>query len=254
MLVEVSRTGSQGYRVRTLRETRTWFDAGNLEVTSEDRARFEHVRRPPGRRGTDPSFMLTVEPSVSPAEGLLSRLRAATRTRHERLDLELGLAGVTSDARRYADFLRASLSAVERLEPAVEALLGSRATVSRCACLRADLDALGGGAVRAIAFRAPADVAEAYGAGYVMAGSALGGMVLASRLCPPLRARAAAYLTLGASPEAEPWRAFLGRLAAYDREATDVERERACVAACDAFDLYHEAFAAHGLCGERCSP
>jgi heme oxygenase len=206
---------------------------------------------------------------------LLSTLRACTAAAHARLDDGLARAGGL-DADRYPAFLRASLAVVAPIEPALARWLPAMAPPSRVAALRADLAALlegtrpatnagatwGASCVAGDAVGAGGSVAEmegssaalpalesqaaAWGAAYVVEGSALGGMVLAERV-EAVRGAAAPtrYLRLRGRATAEHWRAFVAELARAERELDAGEREAACAAACALFAAYEAAFLEH---------
>jgi len=114
------------------------------------------------------------------------RLRAATRTAHDRLDLSLGVLdlGDEADLDRFLSGHRRALSAaapaVRTLLPAVDGVI---------VALDADLAALGtrGAAARPL----PAPSADALGLAYVISGAHLGNAVLHRRWASSARGRAA---------------------------------------------------------------
>jgi heme oxygenase len=196
---------------------------------------------------------------------LLSTLRRRTAGAHARLDDGLARAGGLG-AERYPGFLRASLAVLGALEPALARWLPAVVTPSRVAALRADLAALA-----ADAAVAPADVpalerrsredqddqrervaleslAAAYGAAYVVEGSALGGAVLAQRVeaahgpAVPVR-----YLRLRGRATAAHWAAFVAELARAERGFDAGDRDAACAAACAVFAAYEATFVGHGV-------
>ena len=172
---------------------------------------------------------------------LLERLRAETRTRHAALDGAIG-PEVSRSRESYGRFLDASFVASAALEASVQRRLGPNYPVQRAAKLRADLEDLGV-AVPAMpaAFEVESE-AEAFGCAYVLEGSALGGLVLATavrRLLGddvPTR-----YLVLRGPETAQRWRWFLDELNAFGTRATDEEHAGASRAAGAAFDLYGTA-------------
>jgi heme oxygenase len=184
---------------------------------------------------------------------LLSTLRTRTAAAHARLDDGLARAGGL-DAERYAAFLRASLAVVGPVEPALARWLPAAATPSRAAALRADLAALAAGDAtgaecapgESLASPAIESLAAAWGAAYVVEGSALGGMVLAERVEAVHGAAAPArYLRLRGRATAEHWRAFVAELARAERGFDAGAREEACAAACALFAAYAAAFVEH---------
>lgn len=183
---------------------------------------------------------------------LLGTLRDGTREAHARLDGRLGIesAALTNDERglaRYAAFLRGSASAVVPLERALEAWLPPSDGVRRRDALGADLAALGHALPDAAAMPELSSRADAYGAAYVMEGSALGGAVLARRVGEALGAEAPrSYLSLRGDRTGPHWRSFTEALDAWGSDATDAERERALATARATFEAYERAFEASG--------
>jgi heme oxygenase (biliverdin-IX-beta and delta-forming) len=183
---------------------------------------------------------------VVAVSSLLSSLRRRTAAAHARLDDGLARAGGLG-AERYAAFLRASLAVLGPLEPALASWLPAVVTPSRVAALRADLAALGPDAAAAPA-EVPvlASLAAAYGAAYVVEGSALGGAVLADRVeaahgpAAPTR-----YLRLRGRATAAHWAAFVAELARAERGFDAGAREAACAAACAVFAAYEAALVGH---------
>lgn len=160
---------------------------------------------------------------------MLSLLRDATRARHEALDAAVDV----STPEHYRSFLTASLAAVQGLEPRV---FGS---AERTDALIADLSELGA----ALPSPLPIEIGSrdgALGAAYVMEGSTLGGMLLATRV--EGFTSATRYLRLRGKETGARWKQFL---VALER---DVDDRAACVqGACAAFDHYARAFRLHGV-------
>jgi len=187
--------------------------------------------RPAARRTT-----LTTSP-----ESLLAQLRAATSALHGQLDAALGLQDERITRESYAAFLRGSLAALAPLEVQLRPWLPADEP-PRCDLLRSDLLALGVAAdVPALPDVPPIDSpGAAWGARYVIEGSALGGVVLArafdARL--GLRGEAVRYLTLHGAGLAQRWRSFLIDLEEFGKTATAVVRSDACETAKAVFNLY----------------
>lgn len=171
---------------------------------------------------------------------LLDALRARTASRHAALDAAFD-GPLTRE--RYLGFLRASLSVLSALEPALARWLPAAVTPSRVARLRADLIALGAAAQVDTVALALGSRAASYGAAYVIEGSTLGGMMLAERFEAALGVgrEATTYLRLRGRDTARHWRAFLDELA-----RADLDRGEACAAATATFDAYAGAMRAHG--------
>lgn len=191
--------------------------------------------------------------------GILERLRAQTRAQHERLDrgVRMGTDEVTRDG--YGAFLRGSLAIVRPLERALEPHGALELPRGRSESLSADLahlalvDDVASPDVRFVESRA-----DAMGVAYVMEGSALGGQVLARRVAPALglategpERAGLAYLRVHGDAPGPRWRAFLERLGAWDAEASEEDRERACRAALRTFAAYEDALARSGAWTER---
>lgn len=169
---------------------------------------------------------------------LISRLRAATRTQHQALDEQIRLA----DADDYRRFLAGTLSAVELLEPLVDA------KCERIAALRVDLDELATTTLPAQPLeRAFATESERVGAAYVMEGSTLGGIVLADRVEGRLGMRATRYLRLRGEQTGAHWKAFLAGLAERERGRGSHDLDVVCDAARAAFEHYAAAYRAAGV-------
>ncbi|WP_379548831.1 biliverdin-producing heme oxygenase [Qipengyuania sp. DSG2-2] len=159
--------------------------------------------------------ILDAEHDRRPAAGTQKSARFAMRERTADCHLETEEAFSRFDltfADHYTAFLRAHLAALDSLEKAV-AGQGWSEWQPRAPLLRADLNGLGE-AARASERCAmqPLSNAEAWGAQYVIEGSALGGQVLGARIEPGLPR---SYLTRGKSA-GRSWRCFCDAL---DNEA-----------------------------------
>lgn len=175
---------------------------------------------------------------------LLARLRSDTASRHAELDGLVGLALLRS-RESYSSFLQASLRAVRGLEQQIEEKLGAEDFPAlRAALLGEDLAALGADARDSQPSGAPAislpSLAAAWGAAYVIEGSALGGQVLAGRVRTALGEDISTrYLSFRGSETGARWRWFLARLTAFCERARDANAaDEASGAAVQAFDLY----------------
>ena len=183
----------------------------------------------------------------SPAnKPLLEQLRACTGPRHRALDESLDLRRRSITRARYVQLLNGSLRVLVALEPALSRWGDAYDGDIRVPRLRDDLRVLGE-SPDAIGFEArlPVTPAEAFGAAYVVEGSALGGRVLAPFIAQALALPAAAtsYLRLRGDATVAYWRRWLLRLDAFDAVAHPRERAAACAMACATFDDYARALA-----------
>ena len=176
----------------------------------------------------------------------LADLRDATALRHVRLDRGVVASAFSSPA-RYAAFLCASLAAIEPIEAAV-ARLDARFVAERAARIRADLAVLGVARAPSTSIASIASVPRAFGAEYVIEGSALGGLVIAQRvIASGIDARATSYLTFRGSSTKGHWVELVARLEGWAATSTAAERADACDEACRTFDAYIAAFEREGL-------
>jgi heme oxygenase len=178
---------------------------------------------------------------------LLARLRSDTASRHAELDGLVGLALLRS-RESYSSFLQASLRAVRGLEQQIEEKLGAEDFPAlRAALLGEDLAALGTDARDPQPSDAPAislpSLAAAWGAAYVVEGSALGGQVLAGRVRTALGEDISTrYLSFRGSETGARWRRFIGQLAALADCRGPSAADDASRAAVQTFDHYLQAF------------
>lgn len=184
---------------------------------------------------------------------LLSELRAATGAQHAALDAELGLLEGALSRQRYQAFLRGSLLALAPLEAALAAFAPNG--ISRSRLIRADLEALGSSVPVAATEHGGVRIehlAQAFGARYVVEGSALGGAVLARAFQKALAPEQNCwrFLTLHGERLGEHWRAFLVELETWGKTATFEMRSDACDTARAVFDHYAGAFAIAGAMNE----
>ena len=177
--------------------------------------------------------------------GLLGELRRSTGARHRRLDHALGLGRELLTRDRYTAFLTGSLRVLVVLEPALATWPDAYGTALRVASLRSDLHALGSeGDPGRDAIAVPSSVGEAFGAAYVVEGSALGGRVLAPVVERALGYGApTSYLRLRGESTHAHWQQWLARLSMFDTHAQGDECEAACAMACATFDAYTRALA-----------
>jgi heme oxygenase len=178
-------------------------------------------------------------------EDLHAALRRATASRHRALDEALAPGRTPLTRERYIAFLQGSLRVLAVLEPALARWPGAGVEALRVASLVADLRALGGCLDGGHAdVRVPASLAEAFGAAYVVEGSALGGRALAMVVQLALGERTPmSYLRLRGEATGSHWQRWLALLQAFDADADSDQRASACTMACTTFDSYARALA-----------
>lgn len=188
----------------------------------------------------------------------LDELRQATHAAHAALDARASIDDhVTRE--HYIAFLRGSLAAVERVEPAILPFAddGSGERLTRAACLRADLRALDAEPREVSTPHAPiselASEAGAVGATYVVEGSALGGVVMARTVDPALglAGRAQSYLRFRGEHTGDAWRRCVAALKSWGEAQSAEQRRTACAAACAVFALYERSLEDAGALGRR---
>ena len=189
-------------------------------------------------------------PTMRPLR-LLDSLRSATRSHHEDIDRSVtaGVRAWTID--RYARLLRTSYAVVTPVEESLCDLLGGLFAApppsSRAQRLRSDLAALGCAVSLADTWR-PVRVrsrAEAFGIGYVLQGSLLGGAIISRQVradCPSPSVQTT-YLDLYGPGLSAVWSRFCGALDAFGTEADERDCQRAIDAAIETFDAYRVALA-----------
>jgi len=156
---------------------------------------------------------------------------------------------------RYVAFLQGSLVALEHIEPSLLSFFRN-AVPSRCDLLRADLSALGRSSpdLSATPLHEPSEIpqidseAAAFGARYVIEGSALGGAVLARAFDAALQLNGASqrFLTLYGARLGEHWRGFCAELEQFGKMATPSAQTEACASARAVFNFYAAAFRSTG--------
>lgn len=183
------------------------------------------------------------------SHSLLAQLRAATRTQHERLEERLATIDEAWTVRRYRSFLRMSFAVVAPTETSLCHHLGAVFAApppgDRAERLRADLASLGSAAAET-AGKSPAFMAtraDAFGAGYVLQGSLLGGAVIARQLRMDCGQRdvQTTYVELYGPGLSAAWKAFCDALNGFGDHADTQSRERAVAAAVATFDAYGAA-------------
>lgn len=181
---------------------------------------------------------------LAPDSSLLALLRAETSALHARLDASLA-ASFTRQS--YAAHLLASLAVLEKIEPQLRKYLATYAD-RRVDALRADLDELGA-AIDTLPVTCPPieSLASAWGAAYVVQGSAQGGVVLAKRVTEDLdRAAPTNFFRLHGSNTRAQWQSFRDELAHADGSFSAADRVHAVRAASGTFHAYIGSFVVHG--------
>ena len=182
-------------------------------------------------------------------DDLLDRMRATTRARHAQLESRLGSHERPWTREKYGRLLQMSYAVIAPIEDLVVERLGALVAApppaTRAERLRADLEDLGH-APRVRAGSPPPRVdsqAAAFGVGYVLQGSLLGGAVIARQVrsdCagPEIPAR---YLELYGPDLPKVWLRYCAALNEFGREAAEAERQGAVVAASATFEAFGAA-------------
>jgi heme oxygenase len=180
---------------------------------------------------------------------VLTALRRATATRHERLDSGLPLSApdaTLADYARHLRLLRAWLAPLEAWQGGFTDGPQGRAGLAAAphlALIEADLaeaslaacDSAAHAAPAPVAWPATASPAYRWGVTYVVEGSQLGGAVLYKRLATQLAPHPLRYLNgAGEAGPGPRWRAFM--LALREQVQGEAQVAEACAGACDAFD------------------
>jgi heme oxygenase len=181
---------------------------------------------------------------------LRDHLRAATRAAHDALDRALMPAGLVWTRDRYVRFLRATLAVLEAAERALVGA-GVLSDTDRTARLRGDLGTMGAASTVApiVSTPGPTSLASDFGSAYVIEGSQLGGVQIASAVAADLGLDSGSltYLRpLGVSLGAR-WHAFVARLDAFGETASAEEWREAEAGAQATFAAFEAAFRREGL-------
>jgi heme oxygenase len=175
---------------------------------------------------------------------VLTALRRATASRHERLDSGLPLSSpdaTLADYFHHLQLLRAWLAPLEAWQRGFAEGAAGIAAAPHLALIEADLAepslASHNAPARPEPVSWPAHASPAYrwGVAYVVEGSQLGGAVLHKRLADQLAPHPLRYLAgAGEAGPGPRWRAFM--LALRGQVQGDTQVAEACAGACDAFD------------------
>jgi heme oxygenase (biliverdin-IX-beta and delta-forming) len=188
-----------------------------------------------------------------PLPRLLDTLRHATRAHHEATERHLTGDGGAWTRDRYGRMLRMFQAVITPVEATLVDHLGglfaAPPPTTRAARLAADLSALGldpkaGSTLWPSHALTIASRAEAFGAGYVLQGSLLGGAVI----CRQIRSSdamphvPAMYLELYGTKLGEAWKRLCGAIDAFGDTADAHQRELAVTAAIRTFQACDAAF------------
>ncbi len=190
------------------------------------------------------------EPPSGETDGLHALLKMQTLASHQRLDDAVRHALVEKAG--YVAFLRGAFEAIAAASPALVrfGVASEEEMARRTAALTEDLASLGAAPLTpALGLDAPDSIEEAWGAAYVIEGSALGGRVLSKAAARMLGIPAAsrAYLDLHGDETAARFRAFVDRMDAWDAGSGPRARADAARGAEAMFARYAAAFRAAGI-------
>lgn len=181
---------------------------------------------------------------------LLEDMRRETAASHARLEERLGLLAPDSTLDRYVQFLQATFDVVSGLDGALLSFLGDTYALpgheSRVERLEHDLEALAGGAMRNTTIELPpvTTPAAAFGAGYVVQGSLLGGAVIVRHLRErfALGDAGTRYLHGYGDGLGPAWRRFTQALNEYGHRASTGSRHLAIDTASQTFMAFEQAW------------
>jgi heme oxygenase len=182
-------------------------------------------------------------------DDLLDRMRATTRARHAHLESRLGSHERPWTRAKYARLLRISYAVIAPVEDLVVDRLGvlvaAPPPATRAERLRADLTELGHDPRTRTGPRRPQveSEADAFGVGYVLQGSLLGGAVIARQIrsdCagPEIPTR---YLELYGPELPKVWARYCAALNEFGRAAAEAERQGVVAAASATFEAFGAA-------------
>jgi heme oxygenase (biliverdin-IX-beta and delta-forming) len=194
--------------------------------------------------------------STQPLPRLLETLRHATRAHHDAIERHLTADGGAWTRERYGRMLRMFQAVIAPIEATLVDHLGglfaAPPPATRAERLAADLSALGLAPhnLQVSSTLSPprpltiASRAEAFGAGYVLQGSLLGGAVI----CRQIRSSdamphvPAMYLELYGAKLGDAWKRLCGAIDAFGETADLQQRELAVTAAIRTFEACDAAF------------
>lgn len=186
---------------------------------------------------------------------LSAHLRSTTRARHEQLERELDLLDASLSLDRYRQFLLVASDLVRPLEHQLSAWLGDVFSLpegdSRTARLDRDLARVSAEPLTTPPLQTVniTTRAEAFGAGYVLQGSLLGGAVIARALRDRLGLsdQCTSYLRTYGDGLGRAWRRFIASLDEFGRRATCDEQQQTVWSALQTFEGFRCAARLRGL-------
>jgi heme oxygenase (biliverdin-IX-beta and delta-forming) len=177
---------------------------------------------------------------------LLDDIRHATRTLHRDVEARLGEGHSSWTAAPYVRLLQITHAIVVPLEPVLDARLGdifsAPPPATRSRRLEADLRAMGA-VIRAVPCELTVESnAEAFGVGYVLQGSLLGGAVISRQVRQAMGAGAATgYFGMYGTGLGAAWARYCASLNAFGEAASAADRAAAVSAAVAAFSAFDVA-------------
>jgi heme oxygenase len=174
---------------------------------------------------------------------LLDDLRHATRTLHRHVEARLGEGHSSWTAEQYVRLLQITHAIVHPLEPVLDERLGdvfsAPPPANRCQRIEADLHAMG-----AVTCAVPCGLvvesdAEAFGVGYVLQGSLLGGAVISRQIRQTVGTGAATgYFEMYGNGLGAAWSRYCASLNAFGESARVADRAAVVSAAVAAFSAF----------------
>lgn len=187
------------------------------------------------------------------ARPLLEQLRSATADAHACLEGRLRLLDADSTLERYGRFLHATFEVLSALDRPLSAHLGAIYVLpgaeSRLARLRHDLESFAPAPISPAAVPLVVGLPSAYGAGYVLQGSLLGGAVISRHLRERfgLGDAGTRYLQAYGNQIGPAWRQFTASLDAFGQRASAHERQVVVDSARKTFEAFGSALSRHGF-------
>lgn len=184
---------------------------------------------------------------------LIARVRAATSDAHVALERRLRLLDDDATLEHYRRFLHATLEVVSPLDGPLTLHLGDLYLLpgpdTRVTRLRDDLHSAAAGPAVPCALPVVASTAAAFGAGYVLQGSLLGGAVIVRHLSARFGAGAAGtrYLCAYGDALGPAWRRFTHSLDVFGQQASEGERRTVVDTAIQTFEAFGVALSRQGF-------
>lgn len=177
---------------------------------------------------------------------LLNDIRHATRTLHRDVEARLGGGHSSWTLEQYVRLLQISHGIVQPLEPVLDERLGdifsAPPPASRARRLEADLHSMGAAPRHVPCGLTVESDAEAFGIGYVLQGSLLGGTVISRQVRQAVGAVAATgYFEMYGKGLGAAWSRYCASLNAFGEEASEQDRAAAVSAAVAAFSAFDAA-------------